>query len=75
MNRLFFVMPLLFAPALVFGQGRGLDPADTELSARIASYELAFRMQAEAPEAVDLSRETEETKRLYGLDEPNELLL
>jgi hypothetical protein len=47
-----------------------LDPADTELSARIASYELAFRMQAEAPEAVDLSRETAETKRLYGLDDP-----
>ncbi|WP_152049836.1 DUF1501 domain-containing protein [Tautonia marina] len=47
-----------------------LDPADTELSARIASYELAFRMQAEAPEAVDLSTETEETRRLYGLDHP-----
>jgi hypothetical protein len=47
-----------------------LDPADTELSARIATYELAFRMQAEAPEAVDLSRETEETRRLYGLDHP-----
>ncbi len=40
----------------------------TELEARIASYELAFRMQAEAPEAVDLASETEETKRLYGLD-------
>jgi hypothetical protein len=49
---------------------RDLDPTDTELAARIASYELAFRMQAEAPEAVDLSRETEETKRLYGLDHP-----
>jgi hypothetical protein len=49
---------------------RDLDPADTELSARIASYELAFRMQAEAPEAVDLSRETAETKRLYSLDDP-----
>ena len=33
-----------------------LDPADTELSARIATYELAFRMQSAAPEAVDLSR-------------------
>ena len=39
-----------------------LDPADTELSARIASYELAFRMQSAAPEAVDLSRESETTK-------------
>jgi hypothetical protein len=43
-------------------------PQQTELDARIASYELAFRMQAEAPEAVDLSQETEETHRLYGTD-------
>jgi hypothetical protein len=43
---------------------------NTELAARIASYELAFRMQAHAPEAVDLSRETAETKKLYGLDDP-----
>jgi hypothetical protein len=41
----------------------------TELEARIASYELAFRMQAEAPGAVDLSDETEATKKLYGVDE------
>jgi hypothetical protein len=41
----------------------------SELEARIASYELAFRMQAEAPEAVDLSRESAITRRLYGLDE------
>jgi hypothetical protein len=41
---------------------------DDELEARIASYELAYRMQAAAPEAVDLAKETEETKRLYGLD-------
>ena len=41
---------------------------DSELEARIASYELAFKMQRSAPEAVDLARETEETKRLYGLD-------
>lgn len=40
----------------------------SELDARIASYELAFRMQAEAPEAVDLADETEETHQLYGLD-------
>jgi hypothetical protein len=42
--------------------------ADSELTARIAAYELAFRMQAHAPEVVDLAKETEETKRLYGLD-------
>ncbi len=41
----------------------------SELDARIRSYELAFRMQATAPEAVDLSQETEETKRLYGMDQ------
>ena len=43
-------------------------PDQTELEARIRAYELAFRMQAEAPEAVDLSTESEETKALYGLD-------
>ncbi len=48
----------------------GLDPADSELSARIASYELAFRMQAAAPEAVDLTREPASTRTLYGLDDP-----
>jgi hypothetical protein len=47
--------------------GRG---EDSELSARIASYELAFRMQAHAPEAVDVGRETAATRRLYGLDRP-----
>jgi hypothetical protein len=41
----------------------------SELDARIASYELAFRMQAEAPEAVDLKDETAETEKLYGIDE------
>jgi len=39
----------------------------TELDARIRSYELAFRMQAHAPEAVDLSQETAETQALYGM--------
>ncbi len=41
----------------------------TELEARIRAYELAYRMQASAPEAVDLSRETEATKKLYGFDQ------
>jgi Protein of unknown function (DUF1501) len=45
-------------------------PDQSELDARIKSYELAFRMQAQAPEAVDLSRETAETLTLYGLDDP-----
>ncbi|MSU33991.1 MAG: DUF1501 domain-containing protein [Pedosphaera sp.] len=49
---------------------RHLPGNDTELEARIKSYELAFRMQAEAPEAVDISRESAETRTLYGLDQP-----
>ncbi len=44
-------------------------PEQSELEARIASYELAFRMQAEAPETVDLSKETEATQKMYGLDQ------
>ena len=44
-------------------------PDSTELAARIASYELAYRMQGFAPEVVDISRETETTQRLYGLDD------
>lgn len=43
---------------------------NSNLSARIASYELAYKMQAHAPEAVDLSEETEATQKLYGLDNP-----
>ena len=43
---------------------------DDELTARIRSYELAYRMQAAAPELVDLSRETAECEKLYGLDDP-----
>ncbi len=45
-------------------------PADDELAARIAAYELAFRMQAAAPELVDLAAETPATHRLYGIDQP-----
>jgi uncharacterized protein (DUF1501 family) len=48
-------------------QARGRDVDD--LSARIASYELAFRMQSSVPEAVDLTRETRATRTLYGLDD------
>jgi len=48
------------------GEGTGVD----DLSSRISSYELAFRMQAAVPGAVDISRETAATKALYGLDDP-----
>lgn len=42
--------------------------SDSNLAARIAAYELAYRMQTAAPEAVDLTRETETVKSLYGLN-------
>jgi hypothetical protein len=45
-------------------------PDNSELSARIASYELAYKMQSTAPEAVDYSKETKETLSLYGIDNP-----
>ncbi len=51
---------------------RGQDyPHDPSLAARVASYELAFRMQKSLPEVMDFSKETEETKKLYGLDQPH----
>lgn len=43
-------------------------PDDPVLRARIRSYELAFRMQTAVPEIMQLNRETEETRRLYGID-------
>ena len=46
-------------------------PADPATAARIASYELAFRMQRSVPAVMDFSDETEETKKLYGLDLPH----
>ena len=51
-------------------QLRGQEyPGDTALSARIASYELAARMQTAIPEVVDFSRESRETQALYGLNQ------
>ena len=43
---------------------------DTTLAARIQSYELAYRMQSHAPEAIDIAKESEATKTLYGIDDP-----
>jgi hypothetical protein len=43
---------------------------DSELSARIESFELAYRMQMAAPEALDISKETAATQKLYGIDNP-----
>jgi len=47
---------------------RKARPGDTELAARIESYELAFRMQSEATDVVDLSKEDAKTRERYGLD-------
>jgi hypothetical protein len=44
--------------------------AEAELSARIESFELAYRMQSAAPEAIDIDSEPAHIKRLYGLDDP-----
>jgi hypothetical protein len=46
-----------------------INPLDSELSARVYSYELAYRMQTHAPEAIDISNETAATKKLYGVGE------
>jgi hypothetical protein len=46
-----------------------LHQNDPQLEARIQAYELAFRMQAQAPEAFQVEKETEATRNLYGLDE------
>ena len=48
-------------------------PDDPVLRARIKSYELAFRMQTAVPELVDFSKETADTHKLYGLDNPTTL--
>ena len=50
-------------------QRAALYPDDTELEARPRYYELAYRMESTAPEAVDLSKESDATKTLYGLDD------
>jgi hypothetical protein len=58
---------LLDALAKYNGEHQLARVENSDLAARIASYELAFQMQTSAPEATDLSRESEETKALYGL--------
>src|SRR5436309_3298195 len=51
-------------------QGNAARPEDSELAARIESFELAYRMQMAAPEALDIQRETATIHRLYGIDNP-----
>jgi hypothetical protein len=49
---------------------RQAHPAEADLAGRIASFELAYRMQMEAPAVVDLAGESEATRRLYGVGDP-----
>ncbi|WZP00203.1 DUF1501 domain-containing protein [Isosphaeraceae bacterium EP7] len=56
--------------AAMNGRHAANHPGDSRLESRIASYELAARMQLSAPEALDLAGETKLTRRLYGMDEP-----
>ena len=49
---------------------RLLRQQDPELEARIQAFELAFRMQAAAPEVFEVEKESEPTRKLYGLDDP-----
>jgi hypothetical protein len=46
-----------------------IEPGETELSARIETFELAYRMQMAAPEAIDINKETPATHALYGIDD------
>lgn len=46
------------------------NPGDSRLEARIASFELAAKMQLSAPDVLDLTKETQETHQLYGTDDP-----
>jgi hypothetical protein len=45
---------------------------DPEINTRIAQYEMAFRMQASVPELTDLSKETKQTREMYGIDDPHD---
>lgn len=56
--------------ALMNAEHKRTHPQETELEARIQNYELAARMQLAAAEILDLSKESDATKKLYGLDNP-----
>jgi len=60
--------------SLMNGEHASLHPGEGELKARMASYELAARMQLAAPEVSDLTREPEHVRKLYGSDSSNPLI-
>jgi hypothetical protein len=55
--------------ATINAEHRAKRPGELELDARIASFELAARMQLAATDALDVNRESQATRRLYGIDE------
>jgi len=59
---------MLDAAASLNGGHLAAHPGDPDLEARIGSFEMAYRMQASAKELVDFRGESDETRRLYGLD-------
>ena len=52
------------------GEAISLSGSDPKIEASIANYELAYQMQAAVPELMDYRKETEATKKLYGIDDP-----
>lgn len=55
------------------GKHAETHPGDSDLAARVASYQLAAKMQLSAPEVSDLSKETAASHKRYGTDDPNKL--
>lgn len=68
LNRLDALRPTIPAANRIASPGLSAE-VDAEFRARIASFELAFRMQTTGPELFDLSGETESTRQLYGIDQ------
>ena len=59
-----------FKPGIALEHGNAIENQhDPKLEARIEAMELAFRMQMQAPEAFEVDKESEATKKLYGLDD------
>ena len=54
---------------------RELRPHEADLAARLESFELAYRMQTAAPEAMDISKESEQTQKAYGVDQEDTKLV
>ena len=60
---------------LMNSEHQKVRPHEADLAARLESFELAYRMQTAAPEAMDISRETEATQKAYGVDQKETTLV